>query len=201
RPEERKFLGFSISNDGSERRIAPKALDRFKTQIRDMTRRTRGISLPRLIEELARLLRFPRPRVYSRTWKRGSAEDYVRIFGGSGRPGTPASQNCAIMTYPSSTQRSPPDHRQGSGACPDPGPFNKPCATTTSSRSVSLDFMFPTKLNLLEPPGARPVARWCGRGGTVRCPPIPIFGADQPYLAIDECGRFPTAAVRNIRRD
>ena len=33
RPEERKFLGFSISNDGSERRIAPKALDKFKTQI------------------------------------------------------------------------------------------------------------------------------------------------------------------------
>ena len=52
RPEERKFLGFSISNDGSERRIAPKALDKFKTQVRDMTRRTRGISLPRLVEEL-----------------------------------------------------------------------------------------------------------------------------------------------------
>ena len=30
RPEERKFLGFSISNDGGERRIAPKALDTFK---------------------------------------------------------------------------------------------------------------------------------------------------------------------------
>ena len=28
RPEERKFLGFSIANDGSERRIAPKALDK-----------------------------------------------------------------------------------------------------------------------------------------------------------------------------
>ena len=52
RPEERKFLGFSISNDGSERRIAPKALDKFKTLIRDMTRRTRGISLPQLIKEL-----------------------------------------------------------------------------------------------------------------------------------------------------
>ena len=37
-PEERKFLGFSISNDGSERRIAPKALDKFKTQVRDLTR-------------------------------------------------------------------------------------------------------------------------------------------------------------------
>ena len=53
RPEERKFLGFSIANDGSERRIAPKALAKFKAQIRDMTRRTRGNSLPLVIEDLA----------------------------------------------------------------------------------------------------------------------------------------------------
>jgi RNA-directed DNA polymerase len=51
-PEERKFLGFSVSNDGSERRIAPKALEKFKTRVRDMTRRTRGISLQQLIEDL-----------------------------------------------------------------------------------------------------------------------------------------------------
>jgi RNA-directed DNA polymerase len=51
-PEERKFLGFSISNDGSERHIAPKALDKFKTRIRDMTRRTRGVSLQQVIKEL-----------------------------------------------------------------------------------------------------------------------------------------------------
>ena len=64
RPEERKFLGFSISNDGSERRIAPKALDKFKGRIRDMTRRTRGFGLQQLIKEaeaihrgMARLLR------------------------------------------------------------------------------------------------------------------------------------------------
>src|SRR6185295_20297379 len=53
RPEECKFLEFSISNDGSERRIAPKALDKFKTQVRDRTRRTRGISLQQLIEDLS----------------------------------------------------------------------------------------------------------------------------------------------------
>ena len=53
RPEERKFLGFSIANDGSERRIAPKALDKFKAQIRDMTSRTRGISLEQMVEDLA----------------------------------------------------------------------------------------------------------------------------------------------------
>ena len=43
RPEERKFLGFSISNDGSERSIAPQALAKFKARIRDLTRRTRGL--------------------------------------------------------------------------------------------------------------------------------------------------------------
>jgi len=50
-------------------------------------------------------------------------------------------------------QRSPPVRRRGSGACQDTRPFNKHCATTTSTRSVSLDFMFLTKLNLVEPPG------------------------------------------------
>src|SRR3954468_21764079 len=52
RPEERKFLGFSISNDGSERRIAPKALATFQARIRDMTRPTQGKSLPEGVEEL-----------------------------------------------------------------------------------------------------------------------------------------------------
>src|SRR5947208_9525259 len=52
RPEERKFLGFSISNDGSERRIAPKAFERFQMHIREFTRRTRGESLPQIVELL-----------------------------------------------------------------------------------------------------------------------------------------------------
>src|SRR3954454_11119172 len=56
RPEERKFLGFSISNDGGERRIAPKAFDTFKTRIREQTCRTRGLSLTQIVEELARYL-------------------------------------------------------------------------------------------------------------------------------------------------
>ena len=56
RPEERQFLGFSISNDGSERRIAPKALTRFKKRVRELTRRTKGVSLSKLIKELASYL-------------------------------------------------------------------------------------------------------------------------------------------------
>jgi RNA-directed DNA polymerase len=52
-PEERKFLGFSIANDGAERRIAPKALYKFKMKVREMTCRTRGRSLKQIIEDLA----------------------------------------------------------------------------------------------------------------------------------------------------
>jgi RNA-directed DNA polymerase len=51
-PEERKFLGFSIANDGSERRIAPKALEKFKMRVREYTRRTRGESLEQIVERL-----------------------------------------------------------------------------------------------------------------------------------------------------
>jgi RNA-directed DNA polymerase len=46
-------LGFSITNDGSQLQIAPEALKRFKMRVREMTRRTRGVSLPKLIEPLA----------------------------------------------------------------------------------------------------------------------------------------------------
>jgi hypothetical protein len=39
-----------------KRRIAPKALVRFKERIRELTRRTRGISLEQMVEQLSRYL-------------------------------------------------------------------------------------------------------------------------------------------------
>jgi len=57
RPWERKFLGFSFTNGITpKRRIAPKALLRFKARIRAITRRTRGISLKAMVQELGRYL-------------------------------------------------------------------------------------------------------------------------------------------------
>jgi RNA-directed DNA polymerase len=57
-PWERKFLGFSFTRFGTpKRRIAPKAVDRFKAKVRELTSRTRGISLERMAEELAQYLR------------------------------------------------------------------------------------------------------------------------------------------------
>jgi RNA-directed DNA polymerase len=58
RPVERKFLGFSFShNKEPKRRIAPKALWRCKQKIRELTRRTRGISLEQMLKELTAYLR------------------------------------------------------------------------------------------------------------------------------------------------
>jgi RNA-directed DNA polymerase len=58
RPRDRKFLGFSFtSGTKPKRRIAPKALHRCKRKIRELTRRTRGISLEQMTKELATFLR------------------------------------------------------------------------------------------------------------------------------------------------
>jgi RNA-directed DNA polymerase len=58
RPWERKFLGFSFTNTGiPKRRIAPKAVGRFKERVRELTSRTRGVSTERMAAELARYLR------------------------------------------------------------------------------------------------------------------------------------------------
>ena len=58
RPGQRKFLGFSFTGEREpRRRIAPKALARFKEKIREQTRRTRGISLQQMVKELATYLR------------------------------------------------------------------------------------------------------------------------------------------------
>jgi RNA-directed DNA polymerase len=58
RPWERKFLGFSFTaNREPKRRIAPKAVIRFKERVRELTRRTRGVKVEKMAEELGRYLR------------------------------------------------------------------------------------------------------------------------------------------------
>jgi len=58
RPGQRKFLGFSFTGEREpRRRIAPKAIARFKERIRERTRRTRGISLTQMVQEITTYLR------------------------------------------------------------------------------------------------------------------------------------------------
>ena len=56
RPAERKFLGFSFTSGREPKRcIAPKSLLRFKKRIRELTKRNRGVSLERMVEQLRQL--------------------------------------------------------------------------------------------------------------------------------------------------
>jgi len=57
-PWERSFLGFTVKNEPEFRRcIADKALTRFKHRVRALTSRHRGVTLERMIRELASYLR------------------------------------------------------------------------------------------------------------------------------------------------
>lgn len=57
RPGERKFLGFSFTwQREPKRRIAPKAIARFKHRVRELTQRTRGVSVETMVEQLGRYL-------------------------------------------------------------------------------------------------------------------------------------------------
>ena len=58
RPWQRSFLGFTVTDEEQpRRRIAEKALARFKDRVRELTRRHRGVSLQRMITDLNPLLR------------------------------------------------------------------------------------------------------------------------------------------------
>src|SRR2546426_11092085 len=58
KPQERKFLGFSFTGGREpKRKIAPKAIDRFKERIREITHKSRGQSMEQVMEELAPYIR------------------------------------------------------------------------------------------------------------------------------------------------
>ena len=57
-PWKRKFLGFSFTSEKApRRRIAPKARQRFKERVREITQRHKGISMAKRISELSQYLR------------------------------------------------------------------------------------------------------------------------------------------------
>ncbi len=53
RSDERKFLGFRWATGAeSQRLISPRALQRFQARVRELTSRTRGISIEQMIDSL-----------------------------------------------------------------------------------------------------------------------------------------------------
>jgi len=57
RPSKRKFLSFSFTwQREPKRRLAPKAIARFKQRVRELTRRTRGVKVETMVAQLSRYL-------------------------------------------------------------------------------------------------------------------------------------------------
>ena len=150
RPEERKFLGFSISNDGSERRIAPKALDKFKdadpgadtpdTGTQSVADYRGTGAIPHRMARLLRLL--PDPASAHEPGSVDPPKITLISLAAVGERAQPLQRTAPSWRIRSSEQRSPPVHRRGSGACQDTRRSKRPCATTTSIHSVSPDSMF-----------------------------------------------------------
>ena len=188
RPEERKFLGFSISNDGSERRITPKALDKFKGRIRDMTRRTRGFSLQQLIKEL---------KPYIMGWRgyfgfcQNSASPHELR---SVDPSKIAFVSLAAMANqakplrgvtPSRLSKVPGGGRswftnRALAHVRTPGGPTSPTQQLFRVARSSPNLCARPSLTRSNRRGTDPYARWCGRGGVARRPPIPILRQLQP---------------------
>lgn len=56
RPWNRKFLGFTVSRNGTKLKVAEKAIDKLKARVRELTRRTRGHRLDDIVAELRETL-------------------------------------------------------------------------------------------------------------------------------------------------
>jgi group II intron reverse transcriptase/maturase len=185
RPEARQFLGFSFTS-GAEprRRIAPQALARFTSRVRALTRRTAGVSLQQshrpavdLSDGLVRLFRvLSDARTAAQSGGVGATAVAMPCLDAMAH--RQATLHRAAPTWDRTVARRR-HHRGGTSA--------RPLASQSASRPPSHSAQhllcrqrssYPGPGRRMtpatEPPCTDPYARWWGRGGAVRLPPIPI---------------------------
>jgi RNA-directed DNA polymerase len=182
RPQVRKFLGFSFTTSPEVKRaIAPKALDRFKQRIREITRRAKGVSMETTMEELAPYLRgwrsyfgfceTPEVLIYLTRWVR------LRLRAALWRQWkTPRRRRAMLLelgVLPRLASNTAGSGR-ALGISHGPKPFLWGSLMRTSNRSDFRHCSRKCRRNLLEPPCTDPYARWCGRGRRVTAAPMPI---------------------------
>ena len=156
RPGQRSFLGFTVTDDRSRRRIADKALA-FKDRVRDLTRRDRGVSLS---DDL-------RPDRLLRGWAGyfGFSQMHESDIAGRLDTAAPALRRLGPVedrAQPLSRTSSPEGHREGRPARPSSAEGTLAHVRSSGGASclqqpplrfdlVSPDSMF-RQLNPLEPP-------------------------------------------------
>ena len=183
RPQERKFLGFSFTaGPDIKRTIAPKSLERFKQRIREITRRAKGVSIKTTMEELASYMRgwrgyfgfceTPEVLIALTRWVR------LRLRAALWRQWkTPRRRRAALIANWGLGVGCKEHGRQRPRSLvsrPQQSPLHR--ALQCLLQIARSPILVPSVLaQLLEPPCTDPYARWCGRGGAARLPPIPIF--------------------------
>jgi Reverse transcriptase (RNA-dependent DNA polymerase) len=190
RPQERKFLGFSFSaGPDIKRTIAPKSLERFKRRIREITRRAKGGQhqddngrTGPVYAGLVRLFRLLRnARGVDRSHSLGPTAIAGRSVASVENTTSPSCSADRTANLGGTAQYGrkrpwPLEHRtEQSPLC---WAFQR---LLQIARSPNLGRN--ALAQLLEPPCTDPYARWCGRGGAERLPPIPISGT------FETCGR------------
>src|SRR4029077_9994080 len=187
RPQERKFLGFSFTaGPDIKRTIATKSLERFKRRIREVTRRAKGVNIKTTMEELVPYTRlFPllrNTRCVDRSPSLGPAAIAGRSVASVENTTSPSCGTDRIASLGGTAQYG----RQRPWPLvnrPEQGPFCWAFQRLLQiARSPNLDRN--ALAQLLEPPGTDPYARWCGRGGAERLPPIPIVGPSRHFAAV-----------------
>ena len=190
RPWERKFLGFSFTNAGiPKRRIAPKAVDRFKGRVRELTRRTSGVSTERMAEEvdpipagLDWLLREVSKRLRCwKAWNSGSGAGFGLRSGSSGS---------GVGTVCRTPKRGVGKDLAAQTAGSAHGPWR---LADSPGLHIALPNAYFDSLGIprltvppiaqpAEPPYADPHVRWCGRGEAGEASPYPDFFFDCKFL-------------------
>jgi hypothetical protein len=175
RPAERRFLGFTVSRRDARLKVADKALERLKANVRALTRRTRGHRLDVIVAELRKTLlgwkayfgiaevlsplhdidKWIRRKLRCYLWKQWGRAGYREL-----RKRGVSVEHQQIGAWPLAAEQHPGTeagitkavlHEPGAaGHCGAVGIYS-------SNRRVR-----------------DPYARWCGRRGAVRRLPIPI---------------------------
>jgi len=177
RPSQRKFLGFSFTNETRpRRRIAPESLKRLHLRVRKLTRRARGVSLATVVMELASYLKGWRQYYgYCETpgsspgRKAGSADVFEASSGRNGRPDNAEKSGCGPWACQQRTRRARLGAAGALGPTAVTSRSNKHSPTATSPNWVYLHWYL-NEASQTPPtqPNRRvrdPYARWCGRGG------------------------------------
>ena len=188
RPQERKFLGFSFTaGPDIKRTIAPKSLERFKQRIREITRRAKGVSIKTTMDELAPYMRgwrgyfgfceTPEVLIALTRWVR------LRLRAALWRQWKTPRRRRAALVAKGSRLGCKEHGRQRPRSLvsrPEQSPLYRAlqCILQIARPPIPVPSVL---AQLLEPPCTDPYARWCGRGGAARLPPIPIFDPLLPW--------------------